>query len=64
MAEKAVYYQNDEKVVLTGKPVVKRGNDFVEGSKITLFLKEKRSIVEGAEDKKARAVLIPRSKKR
>ncbi len=64
MAEKAVYYQNDEKVVLTGKPVVKRGNDFVEGSKITLFLKEKRSIVEGAGDKKARAVLFPRSKKR
>jgi len=54
-AEKAVYYQNDEKVVLTGKPVVKQGADFVEGSKITLFLKEGKSLVEG----KAKAVLFP-----
>ena len=63
-AEKAVYYQNDEKVVLTGKPVVRQGNDFVEGSKITLFLEEKRSVVEGSEGRKIRAVLFPRSEKR
>ena len=63
-AEKAVYYQNDEKVVLTGKPIVRQGNDFVEGSKITLFLKEKRSVVEGSDGRKIRAVLFPRSEKR
>jgi lipopolysaccharide export system protein LptA len=64
MAEKAVYYESDEKVVLTGRPVVKQGNDFVEGSRITLYLKEKRSIVEGSEEEKVRAVLHPRSEKR
>jgi lipopolysaccharide export system protein LptA len=64
MSEKAVYYENDEKVVLTGSPVVKQGNDFVEGSKITLYLKEKRSTVEGSEKEKVRAVLHPRSEKR
>jgi lipopolysaccharide export system protein LptA len=58
-AEKAVYYQNDEKVILTGKPVVKHGADFVEGSKITLFLKEGKSLVEGSKDSKAKAVLFP-----
>ena len=63
-AEKAIYYQNEEKVVLTGKPVVKQGNDFVEGSRITLFLKEKRSIVEGSGKKRVKAVLSPRSEKR
>jgi lipopolysaccharide export system protein LptA len=63
-AEKAVYYQGDEKVVLTGKPIVKQGNDFVEGTRITLYLKEQRSIVEGSEEKKVRAVISPRSKKR
>jgi lipopolysaccharide export system protein LptA len=63
-AEKAVYYENDQKVVLTGRPVVKQGNDFVEGSRITLYLKENRSIVEGSEKEKVRAVLHPRSKKR
>ena len=64
MSEKAVYYENEEKVVLTGSPVVKQGNDFVEGSRITLYLKEERSIVEGSEKEKVRAVLHPRSEKR
>lgn len=64
MAEKAVYHQNDDKVVLTGKPVVKQGDDFVEGSRVILFLKEKRSIVEGSKDQKVRAVLFPKDEKR
>jgi lipopolysaccharide export system protein LptA len=58
-AEKAVYYQLDEKIVLTGQPLVKQGNDFVEGSKITFFLKDKRSIVEGSGNRQVRAVLSP-----
>jgi lipopolysaccharide export system protein LptA len=64
MAEEGVYYESDEKVVLTGRPVVKQGDDFVEGSRITLYLKEKRSVVEGSEKEKVRAVLHPRSEKR
>jgi lipopolysaccharide export system protein LptA len=36
----------------------------VEGSTITLFLKEDRSIVEGSKGKRARAVLSPGSAKR
>lgn len=63
-AEKAVYYQDGEKLVLTGDPVVKQGSDFVEGDKITLFLKEKRSIVEGTGEKKVKAVLFPGGEKR
>ena len=61
--EKAVFYQKDEKLVLTGKPVVKQGEDFVEGDVITLFLKEDRSIVESAKDKKVRAVIFPKQEK-
>ena len=63
-ADKAVYYQDQEKVILSGNPIVKQGNDFVEGSKITLFLKEKRSTVIGSEDNRVRAVIFPRKKKR
>ena len=62
-AEKALYYKNDEKLILTGKPKVKQGDDFVEGSKITLFLKENRSIVEGSKDDKVRAIYSPRNDK-
>ena len=60
-AEQAIYYQRDEKIVLTGKPIIKHGNDFVEGHRIILFLKEERSIVEGSEGKKVKAVLFPKS---
>ena len=63
-AEKALYYMGDEKVVLTGKPKVKQGDDFVQGSKITLYLKENRSVVEGSKSEKVRAVYFPRSEKR
>lgn len=63
-AEKAVYYQRDEKVVLTESPVVKRGNDFVEGDRITMYLKENRSVVESSGDRKVRAVIFPRQKKK
>ena len=63
-AEEATYYEADEKVVLTGKPVVKQGDDFVEGTKITLFLKENRSVVEGSAENKVRAVIAPRSGQR
>ena len=64
MAEKAVYYHNDEKVVLTGDPVVRQGDDFVEGSTVTLFLKENRSVVEGSEDSRAKVVFFPKRAKR
>jgi lipopolysaccharide export system protein LptA len=60
MAEKAVLYQNDEKVVLTGKPKVKQENYFVQGSRIILLLKEKRHVVEGP----VKAVIFPGDEKR
>lgn len=62
MAEKAIYYEKDQKVILTGNPVVKQGKDFVEGSRITLFLREKRSLVEGSAGHRVKAVLNPKSK--
>ena len=61
--KKAVYYQSDEKLVLTGNPVVKEKNNFVEGDRITLFLKEDRSVVESLQDKKVRAVIFPGQEK-
>lgn len=63
-AEQAVYFDDEEKVVLTGNPMVKQGGDFVEGNRVILFLKEKRSIVEGSKAKKVRAVISPRGEKR
>ncbi|MGD8387342.1 MAG: lipopolysaccharide transport periplasmic protein LptA [Desulfobacteraceae bacterium] len=64
MADKAIYYQKDDKVILTGNPVVKQGEDFVEGTKITFFIGEKKSIVEGSGQKRVRAVIFPGKRKR
>lgn len=63
-AEKAVYFKDDEKIVLTGNPVVKQGNDFVEGDRITIFLKENRSVVESFVGKKVKAIIFPKREKR
>ena len=54
-AEKAVYYHDSEKIVLTGNPVVKDSDGFEGGgSTIILFLKEDRYVVEGSKHDKAR----------
>lgn len=63
-ADEAVYYEDEEKLVLRGNPMVKQGEDTVEGSVITLFLKEDRSVVEGGSDQKVKAVLAPRNRKK
>ena len=63
-AEEAVYLMKDGKVILTGKPQVKQGDDFVEGSTITLFLNEDRSVVEGSDGKQVRAVISSGKEKR
>lgn len=63
-AERCEYFQDEDKLVLTGKPVVKQGNDFVEGDRVTLFLKDNRSLVEGSENKKVKAVIFPKAKER
>ena len=63
-AEKAVYHQKDEKMVLMGNPTVEQGKDLVKGDRITIFLNEDRSIVESSEDSKVSVTISPRSPKR
>jgi lipopolysaccharide export system protein LptA len=47
MGEKAVYYSNEEKIVLTGDPRIIEKENELRGERITLFMRENRSIVEG-----------------
>jgi len=47
-SKKAVYHQREEKVVLTGDPEAWEAGYRVTGSKMTMFLKEDRSVVEGS----------------
>lgn len=45
--EKAVYYHEGDKIVLTGDPVAWEKGTRVSGKQITMFLAEDRSVVEG-----------------
>lgn len=45
--QKAVYYEEDKKIILTGNPVAWQSGTRVSGKRITMFLEEDRSVVEG-----------------
>lgn len=47
-SRKAVYHQRDEMLILTGDPEAWEQGYRVTGTKMTMFLKEDRSIVEGS----------------
>lgn len=63
VADKAVYYHKNQKIVLSGNPRVTQGQDTVRGQFITLYLKEERSIVEGGKETPVQAILHPASRK-
>lgn len=44
---RAVYYKDEEKVVLTESPVAWQKGTRITGSRMTFYLKEERSVVEG-----------------
>lgn len=47
LANKAVYHSSDERIVLTGDPRVIENENQVGGERITLFMRDERSIIEG-----------------
>ena len=44
---RALYYKDEDKLVLLESPVAWQGGTKIEGSQMTMFLKEERSVVEG-----------------
>ena len=44
---RALYYKDEEKLVLTEPPVAWQGGTKIKGAQMTMFLKEERSVVEG-----------------
>ncbi|MCP9454510.1 MAG: hypothetical protein NNA18_00190 [Nitrospira sp.] len=45
--QKAVYFSNEEKIIMTGDPVAWEKGTRVSGRQITIYLAEERSVVEG-----------------
>lgn len=58
--QKATFSEEEEKIVLTGSPALRRGDDEFLGEKITLFLKKDLIIFEG----KVKGAIMPERAKK
>ena len=45
--EKAVYLSDDQKIIVTGKAVMRDGDNVIKGDRVTVYLDEDRGTVEG-----------------
>ena len=63
-AHKAEMFQTDEILILSGKAVAFQGKNRVEGDVITLYLKEKRTVVKSSESSRVKAVVFRDSEKK
>ncbi len=60
VADRAEYFPQEARAVLSGHPKVWQDNDVVTGCRIILYLREDRSRVEGCEGERVNAVLYPK----
>lgn len=57
--ERAEYIYANSAIILTGSPAVRQGANTVSGEKITVYLNDERSIVEGGAQKRVNATFEP-----
>ncbi len=60
VAERVEYFPQESRAVLIGHPKVWQDNDVVTGCRITLYIREDRSRVDGCEGERVNAVLYPK----
>lgn len=56
------FYNEQQKIVLSGNPRVWQGDNVITGEKITVYIKEERSVVEGSQAGRVSATIVPRKK--
>lgn len=57
--ERAVYSAAGRTIVLTGAPRVRQERDWVQGTRVTIYLDEERSVVEGAPGRRVESIIYP-----
>ncbi len=60
--DQAIYYPQEEKIILRGNPQLWRGQNSIRGQEITFFIKENRAVVSGQTPNRVEAVLYPATK--
>lgn len=61
-AEKAVFHQVEEVLVLSGNAEVVQGKNKVSGDEITLYIKENRTLIKSSKKSRVKAVIVPEKK--
>jgi lipopolysaccharide export system protein LptA len=61
-AQRAVYYNNQGKIIMTGSPKVVQGKDVVTGKEVVYFVNEEKSLVTGGAGEPVTAVIYPKAK--
>ncbi len=59
-AQRAEYYDAEQRVVLIGNARVWRDDNVVTGERITMYLAEDRNVVEGGKQERVKAVFYPK----
>lgn len=60
--ELAIYYQDEQKIVMTGNPLMRDGSNTVAGDRIVVYLNENRGVVERSDNKRVTATIYPADK--
>ena len=60
-AQRAEYYDAEQRVLLMGNARVWREDNVVTGDRITMYLAEDRSVVEGGKQERVKAVFYPKN---
>jgi lipopolysaccharide export system protein LptA len=59
----AIFYQDTQKIIMTGNAVMRDGKNVIRGDRIVVFLDENRGVVESDENKRVTATIYPNEKK-
>jgi len=60
-ARRAEYYEAEQRVILIGNARVWQDDNVVTGERITMYIAEDRSVVEGGQQERVKAVFYPKS---
>ena len=58
--DRALLFNRESRVVLSGSAKVHQGQDFIQGDEITVYLNEERSVVSGQQGTRVNAVIHPK----
>jgi len=58
--DRAILYNRESRIVLSGSAKVHQGQDFIQGDEITVYLNEDKSVVSGPQGSRVNAVIHPK----